>query len=95
MQHNYLVYSTPWSEGEVVASVHDSEFAIGCDQTTGETIYWSLEKLLKIEGLELRTESDIVTAARSDGAWYTRKPTDRTEYNRYVAIRELTRTILH
>ena len=47
MEHNYMIYTTPWSEGEVVASVHDSKFAIGCDQCTGGVIYRLLENLMK------------------------------------------------
>jgi hypothetical protein len=84
-----MIYTTPWSEGEVVASVHDSKFAIGCDQCTGGVIYRLLENLMKIEGLNLKLVSDVFIAARCDSARYPRMHTDEEESALYsMALRE-------
>jgi hypothetical protein len=83
MEHIYLVYTTPWTEGEVVASVHDSSFAIGFDVCSGEVLYGSLEKLMRTLGLNLRTQPDMYIAARCDYARYRRMYTDQEEHDMY------------
>ena len=89
MQHNYMIYTTPWSEGEVVASVHDSKFPIGCDQCTGNVIYYSLEDLMKVEGLTLKIVPDVFIAARCDSSRYPRMHTDDEESALYsMALKE-------
>ncbi len=84
---NYIIYTTPWTEGEVVACVTDEAFPIGVDHTTNEVLYADLDELMTVEGLVLRTESDIVTAARCDTACYGRMYSDLEEYEHYLRLR--------
>lgn len=83
----YLIYVTPWSEGEVVAHISDKSFAVGTDHTCGGLVKVnSLKELLAIDGLSLRTEEDMQTAITADSAWYPRDPSDVEEYKTYTQM---------
>lgn len=86
----YISYTTPWSEGTVVAHLSDKSFAIGVDQTTGNMVRVnSIEELLDHDGIELTTHSNILQAIVLDTAWYPRDPVDPVEFEKYSELWKL------
>lgn len=70
----YIVYTTIWSEGEVVAHTTDKRFAIGYNAVTGNIQYAnSLQELYQIPSFNLIVETDNEEDARKlDTAMYPR-----------------------
>jgi hypothetical protein len=80
----YIMYSTPWSEGEVVAHTSDKSFAVGMDHSTGSIVRVNtLQELLEIQDLVLSTTSNVDLAIRRDSAWYGREASDLVEFEKY------------
>ncbi len=83
----YIVYLTPWSEGEVVAHISDKSFTVGVDHTTGSSLKVnSIQELLQTQDLYLTTTSNMSVAVRRDTAWYPRDPSDPVEYEKFQAL---------
>jgi hypothetical protein len=70
----YLAYTTPWSEGVVVARLSDKRFAIGYEPITGFIGYVeSLAALLNTNGFDLIAIVDSLSEAQSlNSALYER-----------------------
>lgn len=71
----YILYSTLWSEGEVLANTSDSHFAIGVDFLNSNIVYVKgLEELVKVKGLHIiglyDTEQEV---KHRDTACYPRR----------------------
>lgn len=81
----YLIYTTPNSEGTVVAHSTDSKFAIGYNPLTGDIVY--VDTIKEIPCTSMDMTSDINKAAQSDTALYMRSYTNKEEYDKFFAIR--------
>lgn len=79
---NYIVYSTPWSEGSVGVREDDNSFPVGYDPNNGVAYTKDLQEILRHAHVEIVTPN-IEIAAELDSAGYARDGKDPKEVELY------------